>query len=335
MKRLAVLSKALLSIFYVFPLQASPDFFNSYDPKVISISAPFKRIIKRRFEPYYYEAQLTYQNDKGEKITEAIEIKVRGAGTLSHCKFPKFKIRFADHQMIRLNTHCQDEVDAKNPEALLADAKSPHREAFIYRWLQTLGIESYKARPLILTYLDTDDGSALTRNAFFLEDKQARGLLPNKRNPVLRREDLYDPEQLAQMFFAQILIGNTDWEMITKEDGRKIWASHNLESYQRADGTNFIVLNDFNAAGAVVGYPSHMHAEDWMATKSRQASASFSRDVLDKTREFYSARFDILQRTLDSASFYYFDSQQNRTMADTNAKILLQEHLDLFRRIML
>ena len=124
---------------------------------------------------------LTYADEATGRdvVLNDVRISVRGntSKNETECDFPKLKLRFTpgtnlDSSMfrglkaIKIGTHCAERPDAeRTPKGRLANDKAPHREAFIYRLLDVVGIVSFKARPAEITYVEPQ--RTIVRKAFF------------------------------------------------------------------------------------------------------------------------------------------------------------------------
>lgn len=78
---------------------------------------------------------------------------------------------FAGHSTVRIATHC-GELPAKDRTGIgrVANEIAPWREAFAYRAVRAAGVETAKARPVTITYVDSSKNDAkLTRKAAFIE----------------------------------------------------------------------------------------------------------------------------------------------------------------------
>ena len=119
-----------------------------------------------------------------------VAISVRGNTSKqeSECAFPKLKLRFEagdardasifrNAAAVKIGTHCGESDDGSltTKYGRLAHEQAAHREAFVYRLLDLLGVTSLRARPAQMTYRDTSTGAPhepLTRDALLVEDER-------------------------------------------------------------------------------------------------------------------------------------------------------------------
>ncbi len=159
-----------------------PPLFSSYSVLTATIEAPFAELIEngRRRSDYEVSGSLTLSGADGGRTTsiENVRITTRGHTSLreSECSFPKLKLDFADARVdgtifddvsaLKIGTHCSDKPDGPGGKyGRWPNEKAAHREAFVYRLLETTGVPSLKARPARLTYIDSARRQSAGRTA--------------------------------------------------------------------------------------------------------------------------------------------------------------------------
>ena len=171
----------------------------------------------------------------GERTTsiEKVKITTRGHTSLreSECSFPKLKLDFAGSRVegtlfdgvsaLKIGTHCSDKPDAPGGKyGRWPNEKTAHREAFVYRLLETMAIPSLKARPARLTYVESGSGKPapepLVRDAMLLEDDSEALKRYGARSELSPKQfgsapSVFAMPDLAKLFFAEAMIGNFDW----------------------------------------------------------------------------------------------------------------------------
>ena len=147
-----------------------------------------------------------------------VMVRIRGKSRVETCKFPPLRLSFADpadtvfagQDKLKLVTHCGR--DSSYETNVL-------EEYAAYRIVGLLVPSALRVRLLRMRYVDTDrpGKKPLERFAFVLEPKEQAaervgGQLADTRGVVL---DRLQPQQIASVFVAQYLIGNTDYSLVT------------------------------------------------------------------------------------------------------------------------
>jgi hypothetical protein len=134
-----------------------PRIFSSYSLIEATIEAPFAELIEngRQRSDYTVAGTLTL-SDNGRKTTvESIRISTRGHTSLreTECSFPKVKLDFTGSRVggtpfdgvkaVKIGTHCSDKPDGPGGKyGRWPNEKAAHREAFVYRLLETMAVRS-------------------------------------------------------------------------------------------------------------------------------------------------------------------------------------------------
>src|SRR5207248_1200706 len=122
-------------------------------------------------------------------------------------------------------THCGESKDNTVTARFgrLPNERSPYREAFAYRLLETVGVPTLRARPARITYAFASspphEGGAqktIDRNALLLEnEKDAFKRLGGDRElPVeqfTNAREQFSTADSANLAFGEALVGNFDW----------------------------------------------------------------------------------------------------------------------------
>ncbi len=151
-----------------------------------------------------------------------VKVRVRGKSRVVTCRFPPLRLSFgrpvdtvfAGQGKLKLVTHCQKAA---------AFELNVLEEYAAYRLLALLTPAALRVRLLRVSYVDTSrPGHALERFALVLEPEQdlaqrLGGRLVARDGVVLSQ---LDREQIASVFVAQYLIGNSDYSLVTA-DGAK------------------------------------------------------------------------------------------------------------------
>ena len=287
-----------------------------------TLEAPFDELFaKSRRDP---QATVIGTLRHAGTAIDNVEVSVRGntskAGT--ECSFPKLKVRlpasvhdtsiFKGIRTLKIGTHCGELPDGQLTSRFgrWANEKSPLREAFVYRLLETVKVPALKARPARITYVD--GARTVVRNALFLEDDReamvrlgaSRLVAPDEFGDAARD---FTADDTANLAFGEALIGNFDWCLKFSPDDtyrcdahRPLW---NVLAYARVDGQMMPVLDDFDIAGMVTGRhlwftkvfydgfsASKSPAEIEVVSQVQHTRNLFPRAELDATRQRFMAR---------------------------------------------
>ena len=223
-------------------LFASPDLIE------VSLIGPVSTTIRDREERRERDFLLQVDGRDHE-----LRVRVRGKSRSRReiCIFPPLRLRFRDaeglfagQRKIKMVTHCSnsDRGDADVMEEFLA-----------YRIFNLLTPDSFRVRPLRVTYVDSDgrlSKRARHRYAFFIESK---GELEARRGgTVIETTQLslgqLDPAHSALVYVFQYLIGNTDWSLVTAEG--EVDCCHNGRTLKVGDWIRYLPY-DFDLAGLV------------------------------------------------------------------------------------
>jgi hypothetical protein len=306
-----------------------PGVFSSHSIVEATIEAPFAELIEkgRQRSDYTVSGTLTL-SDTNRKVTFGnIQISTRGHTSLreTECSFPKLKLDFTRSRVdrtlfdgveaLKIGTHCSDKPDGPGGKyGRWPNDKAAHREAFVYRLLETMAVPSLKARPARLTYVDTGERTRISepivRDAMLLEDDSeaqqrynARGELPPKQ--FGSAPSVFAMPDLAKLFFAEAMIGNFDWclrmsptDMYRCNDTTPLW---NVLGLIRSEGMALPVIHDFDIAGMVTTRHTwfskvfnrafaESEAEVEVLAQVQRTRSVFPRDLLDATRRDLAGR---------------------------------------------
>jgi hypothetical protein len=340
MRSAAVLLVAVLTL---ATSPASPDLFSSYAIVELTLEAPLSDLFaQQEDDDAAVDGKLSYRApDGGQVVVDHVEVSERGntSRQQNECRFPKLKLRFAagradasifQHMdVVKIGTHCGESPDQTLTKKYgrVANEHTTHREAFVYRLLDILGIPSLRARPARITYRDTSTGGTtigpITRDAMLLEDEpQAmKRLNASKAIPMERfrsAKEAFSVADTTGVAFAEALIGNFDWCLRFAPgdryrcDARKpLW---NLLAFERSGGSSVPLMYDFDLSGMVTGHHSwfdtifndafvESRAEPAVevAAQLQHTRSLFSRAELDAARRRFASKKADVYRALDEA----------------------------------
>jgi hypothetical protein len=226
--------------------------FASNEPLVLRLEAPFAAIGRTKAKPEYMDGKLALREGGVDKSFD-VRVRLRGKSRMQVCDFPPLRLNFKTGDLkgsvlegenkLKLVTHCK--ATATYDQYLRLEYLS-------YRTLNLLTDTSLRARPLTVTYYDTERKRQLdVRPALFIEDEEAfaerEGLTQVEVQRVEAKQ--YDQDALGLVNMFEYFIGNTDWSATAGPQGAL--CCHNVVPYRRADGMLVPVPYDFDSAGIV------------------------------------------------------------------------------------
>jgi hypothetical protein len=191
--------------------------FASDDIIAVTLEAPWSGMRRRNAEPRRHPAVLGHVDAQGREHRIASTVEPRGITRRRLCRFPPLWLRFepgvaegtvfGGQRALKLVTHCDPRPRWEQHYVL---------ELLAYRIHNRITGDSFRVRPLRVTYLDPRDGDADgPRFAFAIEhvdDMARRNGRVRLRSGAFRPRD-YDPLALSRFMLFQYLVGNTDWEV--------------------------------------------------------------------------------------------------------------------------
>ena len=346
--------------------QSTPPLFASYEVLPLTLEAPFNDLFEhaRTTPTYAVTGTLKYAHGGRETTVDGVKVTVRGNTSRreTECAFPKLKVQVpagADGgplvragESLKLGTHCGEAADDKLTAKYgrLPNERSPLREAFVYRLLESVGVPTLKARPARVSYVYTDprpgqtpaQDRPLVRNAFVLEDADAAVKRFGGARDIGEKEfgdaqAAFRSADTARLVFAEAMIGNYDWCLRMKPgDSFRCNARHplwNIVAAETSNGKAVPIIYDFDVAGMVAGrHPwlkTHFN-ENFVSSRSpievavlaqvQRARALFPRAQLDATRKEFVGKKSAAYQTLASGAL------------DPEGKTIAKGYLDAFYR---
>jgi hypothetical protein len=228
--------------------------FATNEPLALRLEAPFGAIksTKSKAKPEYMDGVLKLQEGGAEKAFD-VRLRPRGHSRKELCDFPPLLLNFKTSDLkgsvlegenkLKLVTHCK---------ATAAFEQYLRLEYLSYRALNLLTDVSLRARPLRVTYYDTERKRELdTQPALFIEDEEGfaerKALTPVELQRIEAKQ--YDRDALGLVNMFEYFIGNTDWSAALGSQGSA--CCHNIVPYQRSDGALVPVPYDFDSSGMV------------------------------------------------------------------------------------
>lgn len=233
-----------------------PKLFDESTELEVTLSGPWNTIKRNIEDDALYPVKLTYTGADGQKLTVDAEVSPRGlTRRLKVCKFPPLKIHFDKEKMkgtifrgnksLKLVSYCHDRD--KYEQYYL-------KEFLIYRTYNLLTEYSFRVRPLIITYVDSErNKEPVVRFSFLIEDIDDVA----KRNDVkklgvarISYRDL-DPLVTSHMGLFQFMIGNLDWAATSGPNKDKCCHNSRLIGVGNDVDPKYGIPYDFDASGLV------------------------------------------------------------------------------------
>lgn len=250
-----------LAAFAMAPASLSAEaLFESDTPIAISITAPFSSLARDdSAAPQSRPATIVWRDETGAERRIPLDVRARGKSRRREdvCDFPPIRLDFPKTgtegtpfeglNKVKLVTHCT-RLGRNDPRA----EQRVRLEYVVYRLYNRLTPASFRARPLTITYVDTDrDDRASVHPGFLLEpDKWLARRLDAKALEVAQLErNQLDPAQASLVEVFEYFIGNTDFSLVRPPEGRD--CCHNSVPLALPSGAVLPVPYDFDSTGVV------------------------------------------------------------------------------------
>jgi hypothetical protein len=231
--------------------------FSSNDTLVVTLTAPWRHMMRNKDRQDPYPATLEYRDELGQAATLSLTIERRGITRQRICRFPPLKLRFDKQNVegtmfrgqksLKLVTHCESKTSYQAYYIL---------EYLAYRIYNLITDMSFRVRPLEITYIDPESRFiAESQFAFLIEDDSDvadRFDLKKLRIPRVRLSQL-DSNTTSEFALFEYMIGNVDWAALRGPDPEE--CCHNVKligpESLAADATIYPVPYDFDSSGLV------------------------------------------------------------------------------------
>jgi hypothetical protein len=238
----------------VAPARPAPAaLFASEETLEVALSVPWAELRKPSATARRHPTTVAYTDAAGRPRQVPATVEVRGINRRRICRFPPYRLRFAAAdaagtvfegvRALKVVTHCAHGRRW---------SQYPVLEFLAYRMFNTVTPHSYAVRPLQVTYLDASGEGGEQRFAFVIEhtdDMARRNGRRHVETGAFAARD-YDAAQMGRFMLFQLMIGNTDWEILGAPGDRE--CCHNVR-VTRGDGPEGLVAvpYDFDASGFV------------------------------------------------------------------------------------
>lgn len=253
---IGVMSTALLAVAFAEATGKADPLFDDHSVIELTITAPFRSLLKRRPNEDYLPGRISYSDADGKVVTIDAGVRTRGNYRRQKrvCPFPPLRINvdksqakgtlFRKQDKLKLVAHCRDN-SVRYEQGVI-------REYLAYRILNLLSDISYRVRLVRVTYVDSDGKhDDRTQYAFFIEhkDRMAKRIgLPEITTTRIRTAQLEGRySDLTSLF--QFLIGNTDFSPIAGAKGEQ--CCHNTSLFGVDGQPIYAIPYDFDMSGFV------------------------------------------------------------------------------------
>lgn len=192
-----------------------PKIFSNYDELQVTLTGPWRSIMRNKKRDDTYPAIFSYTGADGAKHDIDVVITLRGITRRQVCDFPPLKLNFdkdavkdtilRGNKSLKLVTYC--DTNAKYEQYYI-------KEFLAYRMYNQITDFSYRARPLMVDYRDSErDGESVKRFSFIIEDTDElaeRNQVEKLKVARIPYTDL-DPVTTTRLSLFQYMIGNLDW----------------------------------------------------------------------------------------------------------------------------
>jgi len=231
-----------------------PKLFSEFSDMQVTLTGPWKTVRRNKKKDGRYPAQLSYTGADGAQHTIDTEVSLRGITRRRICRFPPLKLHFDKKKLkgtefrgnksLKLVTYC--DTNSKYEQYYI-------KEFLTYRIYNLITEYSFRARPMIIEYKDSEKDDSITRFGFLIEDI----------DDVAKRNDMeelsiaavpynkLDPVTTSQLSLFQFMIGNLDW---AATDGPKDDSCcHNSKLIGAGDDIDpkYTIPYDFDSSGLV------------------------------------------------------------------------------------
>lgn len=232
--------------------------FSSESTAKVSMSAPWRDIVRNTKNQNPYPASITFTDSLGNTMTLNMTVERRGITRQRVCKYPPIKLRFRKEDVkgtmfrgqksLKLVTHCQKSSRFEQYYIL---------EMLAYQMYNQINDYSFRVRALDVDYVDSKTGDVDdSRFGFLIEDDSdvaKRNGLKKLNVPRVRLTQL-EPVITSEMSLFQYMIANVDWAATSGPAGPNE-CCHNAkligpEPLKKTDAV-YPIPYDFDSSGLV------------------------------------------------------------------------------------
>jgi len=221
----------------------------------VTLTGPWRKIQRNSAKDARYPVQLTYPSANGQEITVDIEVAPRALTRRRICDFPPLKVYFDKEKMkgtelrgnksLKLVTYC--DTNPKYEQYYI-------KEFLIYRIYNLITEYSFRVKPLVVDYKDSEhDSKPVTRFSFLIEDADEvadRNELEKLTVGKVPYTEL-DPIETSNFSLFQYMIGNLDWAATGGPDKNKCCHNAKILGTGENEVPKYVIPYDFDSTGLV------------------------------------------------------------------------------------
>jgi hypothetical protein len=234
-----------------------PKLFESGQLLQVRLSSPWQDIVRDDRNQDPYPATIEYIDANGQTVRHVGTVERRGVKRQEACDFPPIRLRFEKEAVrdsmfrgqksLKMVTHCKKSSRYDQYYRM---------EMLTYRIYNLVSDFSFRVRPLMVTYIDSDrDAEYDKRFAFVIEDDSdlaERNGLKKLRIPYIL-PSRFDDLTSSRMSLFQFMIGNLDWSALRGPDPEE--CCHNVKlaaprPFEDGD-LAYPIAYDFDSSGLV------------------------------------------------------------------------------------
>ena len=233
-----------------------PKLFEETSEMQVTLAGPWRRIKRNIEDDALYPAKLTDTATDGTQKTFDLEVAPRGlTRRLRVCDFPPLKLHFdknltkgtefRGNKSWKLVTYC--DTHSKYEQYYV-------KEFLAYRIYNLITDYSFRVRPMMITYIDSDRAKdSLTRFGFLIEDLDEvadRNDLKKLELEQISHKHL-DATEISKFSLFQYLIGNLDWSAFDSPGDEDCCHNSKLIGKDKETIPKYGVPYDFDSSGLV------------------------------------------------------------------------------------
>lgn len=195
-------------------VRARDTLYSDTTPLQVRLEAPWREVFRNRDPDLNvpHVGRMLVQN--GPNVdTIAVSFRTRGNYRLKNCNIPPVMIlfdqggrpgtHFAGQRRLKLVTHCRDNARYE---------QNNHVEYLIYRMYNLITEQSFGARRIDATWVDTERNTESVKPAFIIEEERHLGeRLGGTLDGAPIGFDESEPLSTVRLALFQLMLGNTDW----------------------------------------------------------------------------------------------------------------------------
>ncbi len=229
--------------------------FTTSKPLEVTAYAPWRNLERKEKYQGTYPAKIEFTDELGNAHSLNMTVERRGRTRQVVCRFPPIKLRFEKsvvkgttfrgQKSLKMVTHCQTSARFEQFYVM---------EMLIYRMYNLITDFSFRVRPLMVTYVDSEHAkSSDPKFAFLIEDDSdvAKRNGQKKLKITKTTKKRLESQETANFTLFQYMISNLDWSVISGPGVEKCCHNAKLVGQDPLKDPVYPVPYDFDAAGLI------------------------------------------------------------------------------------